>query len=65
MERVVVRQVDFVRSAAKKWRELKANVVTRINLNVYDQIERSTLDQIKDIYIYIKDIFRMNLDVFN
>ena len=54
-----------MRSAAKKWRELKANVVTRINLNVYDQIERSTLDQIKDIYIYIKDILRINLDVLN
>ena len=36
-------QVDFVRSAAKKWREGKAKVVTGINLDIYDdQIERST-----------------------
>ena len=36
-------QVDFVRSAAKKWREGKAKVVTGINLDIHDdQIERST-----------------------
>ena len=34
--------MGFVRSAAKKWSELEAKVVTGINLDIYDQIERST-----------------------
>ena len=34
--------VNFVRSAGKKWREVEAKVVTGINLDIYDQIERST-----------------------
>ena len=37
--------MDFVRSAAKKWREVGVKVVTRINLDVYQQIP---LDQIGD-----------------
>ena len=41
----MVRQVDFVRPAAKKWREVGVKVVTRINLDVYQQIP---LDQIGD-----------------
>ena len=42
---MVRQQVDFVRSAAKKWREVGVKVVTRINLDVYQQIP---LDQSGD-----------------